>query len=68
MILMIKMVMIMRITVMTRMLIAIMMMMMMMMMTMMMTRKRREPLHQSLALVSASLVCNPRERREGRFD
>ena len=59
MILMIKMVMIMRITVMTRMMIAIMMMM---------TRKRREPLHQSLALGSASLVCNPRERREGRFD
>ena len=63
MILMIKMVMIMRITVMTRMMIAIMMMMMMMM-----TRKRREPLHQSLALGSASLVCNPKERREGRFD
>ena len=63
MILMIKMVMIMRITVMARMMIAIMMMMMMMM-----TRKRREPLHQSLALGSASLVCNPRERREGRFD
>ena len=62
MILMIKMVMIMRIKVMTRMMIAIMMMMMMM------TRKRREPLHQSLALGSASLVCNPRERREGRFD
>ena len=64
MILMIKMAMIMRITVMARMMIAIMMMMMMMMMT----RKRREPLHQSLALGSASLVCNPRERREGRFD
>ena len=61
---MIKMVMIKRITVMRRMMIAIMMMMMMMMMT----RKRREPLHQSLALGSASLVCNPRERREGRFD
>ena len=64
MILMIKMVMIMRTTVMARMMIAIMMMMMMMMMT----RKRREPLHQSLAPGSASLVCNPRERREGRFD
>ena len=63
MILLIKMVMIMRIKVMARMMIAIMMMMMMMM-----TRKRREPLHQSLALGSASLVCNPRERREGRFD
>ena len=63
MILMIKMVMIMRITVMARMMIAIMMMMMMMM-----TRKRREPLHQSLAPGSASLVCNPKERREGRFD
>ena len=58
MILMIKMVMIMRITVMARMMIAM----------MMMTRKRREPLHQSLAPGSASLVCNPRERREGRFD